>query len=479
MQVLKNIFSKRINRPIEGVIKANDDSSLRTEVDEYVLTREVSQRLEAFVSAYNDYNAATQNGVWISGFFGSGKSHLLKLLALLLENREIDGQRVADMFLPKCGDEMFRAELRKACDKPSKSILFNIDQKTDTITTRQADALLSVFVKVFDEVCGYYGKQGYIAKFERDLDSRNLYGRFRETYEQIAHKPWEKGREQAILEGRNIAKTYAAIAGEPEEIANGVIDKYRRDYKVSIDDFAAEVKTYIDKQENGFRLNFFVDEVGQYIADNVKLMLNLQSIAEALATVCQGQAWVIVTAQEDMTSVFGEFGKKQGNDFSKIQARFANRLKLTSANVDEVIKKRLLEKKSEYLPELEKIYNGQQNNFKTLFGFSGGTQYKQYATFADFSACYPFVPYQFALFQAAIQGLSEHNVFEGKHNSVANGPCWAYSRRLRLNSARGKSVRLPLLTSCSRAFASRSRAMRFTQSVPRSNIWTAMTPNGC
>ncbi|MDD3020568.1 MAG: BREX system P-loop protein BrxC [Alphaproteobacteria bacterium] len=419
MQILNDIFTKPINRPIEGVIKADDAASLRMEVEEYVLTRELSDRLASFVSAYNTYGTSTNNGVWISGFFGSGKSHLLKMLALLLENSSIDNQRVLDMFLPKCADQILRADLKKACLMSSKSILFNIDQKSDAITTKQTDALLSVFVKVFDEMCGYYGKQGYIAKFERDLNSRGFYGQFKDAYEKISKKSWLKGREQAILEGRNIAKAYAAITGEPEDIANGIIDKYRRDYKLSIEDFAEQVKGYIDKQEAGFRLNFFVDEVGQYIADNVKLMLNLQSIAEALATKCRGQAWVIVTAQEDMTSVFGEFGKQQGNDFSKIQARFAIRLKLTSANVGEVIKKRLLDKKSSSLSELEKIYTAQQNNFKTLFGFVDGSQtYKPFVDFADFSSCYPFVPYQFTLFQSSIQGLSEHNVFEGKHNSV-------------------------------------------------------------
>ena len=364
MQILNDIFVKPIGRPIDGVIKADDESSLRNEVEEYVLTREVSQRLEDFVSAYNDYNAATQNGVWISGFFGSGKSHLLKMLALLLENREIDGKNVLDMFLPKCNDEIFRAALRKACSRPSKSILFNIDQKTSAVTTRQNDALLSVFVKVFDDMCGYYGKQGYIAGFERDLDKRGLYGRFQEEYEKIARKDWRKGREQAILEERNIAKAYAAITGESEDSLSGIIKQYRLDYNLSIEDFAHEVKEYISRQPPGFRLNFFVDEVGQYIAENVKLMLNLQTIAETLATVCGGQAWLIVTAQEDMTSVLGEFGKKQGNDFSKIQARFANRLKLTSANVDEVIKKRLLEKRQEALPALEEIYDLQKNNFR-------------------------------------------------------------------------------------------------------------------
>ena len=108
---------------------------------------------------------------------------------------------------------------------PSKSILFNIDQKSDAITTKQTDALLSVFVKVFDEMCGYYGKQGYIAQFERDLDSRNLYEDFKAAFQRIANKPWDKGRTQAILEGRNIAKAYAEISGEPESSANGIIDK--------------------------------------------------------------------------------------------------------------------------------------------------------------------------------------------------------------------------------------------------------------
>ena len=179
------------------------------------------------------------------------------MLALLLENREIDGKNVLDMFLPKCNDEIVRAALRKACSRPSKSILFNIDQKTSAVTTRQNDALLSVFVKVFDDMCGYYGKQGYIAGFERDLDKRGLYGRFQEEYEKIARKDWRKGREQAILEERNIAKAYAAITGESEDSLSGIIKQYRLDYNLSIEDFAHEVKEYISRQPPGFRLNLF------------------------------------------------------------------------------------------------------------------------------------------------------------------------------------------------------------------------------
>ncbi|MCO1735128.1 BREX system P-loop protein BrxC [Pseudomonas aeruginosa] len=418
MMTLKTIFHKPVDRPIEGVIKADDEASLRLEIEEYVLTNEVEKRLESFLDAYNNYEGA--NGVWVSGFFGSGKSHLLKMLALLLENRQIDGASALDLFLPKCGDnEILRGDLKRAVAIPSKSILFNIDQKADVISKTQLDALLAVFVKVFDEMCGYYGKQGHIAQFERDLDSRGLYEQFKSAYESAAGRTWQKGREQALLEAKNIAKAYAQATGGDEASAMGILDKYRSQYRVSIEDFAEQVHAYIERQSPDFRLNFFVDEVGQYIAENVKLMTNLQTIAESMATKCRGRAWVIVTAQEDMGTVVGEMGKQQGNDFSKIQARFANRMKLTSADVAEVIQKRLLMKTEEGVRLLSDTYHAQSNNFKTLFDFADGSQtYRNYQDRDHFIHSYPFIPYQFALFQSAIQNLSQHNAFEGKHSSV-------------------------------------------------------------
>lgn len=416
---LNRIFHHPVSRPIEGVIKADDETSLYVELSEYVLTDEVAKRLEHFLDAYNDYHGA--NGVWVSGFFGSGKSHLLKMLALLLENRVIDGNSALNIFLPKIPkeDELLRAALKKAVAIPSKSILFNIDQKADIISKTQIDALLSVFVKVFNEMCGFFGKQGYIAQFERDLDSRGQFEAFKNTYQRHASKPWERGREQALLESGNIARAFAEITGEDPALAKGILDKYRAQYSVSIEDFGNQVKVWLDKKPANFRLNFFVDEVGQYIAENTKLMTNLQTVAESLATKCQGRAWIIVTAQEDMNSVLGDMSKQQSSDFSKIQARFAHRLKLTSADVAEVIQKRLLTKNDIGAELLKTTYRQQFNNFKTLFEFADGGQ--QYTNFRDedhFVYCYPFVPYQFPLFQAAIRGISMHNGFEGKANSV-------------------------------------------------------------
>lgn len=415
---LRQIFEKPVDRAIDGVIKADDEASLRIELDEYVITGEIGQRLGQFLDAYNNYDTA--NGVWISGFFGSGKSHLLKMLALLLENREVDGSTAFDIFDDKLkGDPMLLGALRKAVAIPSKSILFNIDQKADVISKTDTDALLSVFQKVFDEMCGYYGKIPHIAQFERDLDQIDQFTTFKERYAQIAGEPWEAGREIAKLRGGKIAEAYASATQSDPADVKGILDRYRTDTKISIEDFANTIKTWIDRQVPNFRLNFFVDEVGQYVADNVKLMTNLQTVAESLNTKCNGQAWVIVTAQQALTDVVGDLTAQQENDFSKIQARFSNRMPLNSADVAEVIQKRLLSKTQDGQIRLGTLHDREENNFKTLFDFTDGSQkLKNYRDRDHFIASYPFPAYQFDLFQMAITSLSQHNAFEGKHSSV-------------------------------------------------------------
>lgn len=415
---LKSIFVRPVDRAIEGVIKADDQASLRVELDEYVITNEIEQRLETFFDAYSNYENA--NGVWISGFFGSGKSHLLKMLAFLMENSKVDGEPAYEIFAPKVQhNSILAADLKRAVSIPSQSILFNIDQKADVISKTDVDALLGVFQKVFDEACGYYGKTAHIAQFERDLDKKGHYQSFQQAYLEASGKPWVLGREEVLFEGQNIANAIAKASGISQADATGIIDRYRADYKSSIEDFADRVKEYIDQRGPSFRLNFFVDEVGQYIADNVKLMTNLQTIAESLNTKCRGRAWIIVTAQQEIVAVIGDLNARLQNDFSRIQARFQKRIPLSSQDVAEVIQKRLLAKNEAGINLLSDLYHKESGNLKALFDFSDGS--RRFENFRDrdhFINSFPFVPYQYPLFQAAITGLSEHNAFEGKHSSV-------------------------------------------------------------
>ena len=178
----------------------------------------------------------------------------------------------------------------------------------------------------------------------RDLDEKGLYEKFKEEFKRATpdNLDWAQGREEALFQSEAINEAFKSVTGQTQ--ITDVHEHYSQNFTVSVEDFAKQVKNYIDKQDKGFRLNFFVDEVGQFIAENTKLMLNLQTIAESLNTICKGQAWIIVTAQEALEDVVGDMSAQQTNDFSKIQARFGIRLPLTSRNVEEVIQKRLLEK---------------------------------------------------------------------------------------------------------------------------------------
>jgi hypothetical protein len=419
---LQKIFAKDVQRPIEGVVKADDSRNLGTEVEEYVLTNEAAKGLEQLLEAYTNYTNA--NGVWISGFFGSGKSHLLKMLAHLLgdvEGQDYSRDEVSETFRAKAEGAFLPALITKADRIQAKSLLFNIDQKAPLISKDQADALLRVFVQVFDESRGYYGDQGFIARFEHQLDEEGQLDAFKDAFRTIAGREWEERRPSFGLPTvrKQVNEAYAQVSGIDAMTAPDILKTYQDTYSVSIEDFADEVKAWLDKQEKGFRLNFYVDEVGQFIGNNTHLMLNLQTIAESLNTKCQGRAWIMVTSQEDMDHVIGDRTKQQGNDFSKIQARFKTRVKLTSADVEEVISKRLLEKNDAGTAALSALYRAESANFKTLFDFVDGAKvYRNYTTEDHFVGTYPFVNYQFPLFQAAIEGISDRNVFEGRNSSV-------------------------------------------------------------
>ena len=422
--MIEKLFKKDIHRNIEGVIKADNltDDAVFQEVGEYVITNDLNKKLDDFFGEYSTtIGKNTQNiGVWISGHFGSGKSHLLKILSYILTNKREHSDLIGELFLEKIDADDFelKSNIEKALVTPSETILFNIDQKSDIGSKNQDDAILGVFMKVFNEMRGYYPKFGYIAKFESDLNKRGKFDRFKVKFQELSGETWESGRETIFLESDNLAKALSSVDDISEDSAKDLIDKYEENYSLSIEEFANDVKDYIATKEDGFRLVFFVDEVGQYIGDNTKLMLNLQTIVETLATVCGGQAWVIVTSQSAVDMLVNANSQMQ-NDFSKIMGRFKVKLNLTSQNANEVIQKRLLEKTEDGNNDLGVIHSKVKNSLSSIIHFSDRSrQYQNYKDGEHFALVYPFVPYQMDLFQSCITGLSAHSVFQGKHQST-------------------------------------------------------------
>lgn len=197
-----------------------------------------------------------------------------------------------------------------------------------------------------------------------------------------------------------------------EAAARNWCEKAAEPYKISIEDFAKRVKSYIDRKGNNHHVAFLVDEVGQYIGEDSNLMLNLQTVREELGKECNGKAWVIVTSQQDIDSIT----KVKGNDFSKIQGRFDTRISLSSANVDEVIKKRILDKNDTAAQMLRLLYEQKATTIKNKIKFNDGVEKKLYADKDDFALVYPFVPYQFNLLASVLTSIRTHGA-SGKHLS--------------------------------------------------------------
>lgn len=421
---IKDVFSKSIDRNIKGVITIGDeqDANVKQELEEYVVTHELQKHFRDFFTAYVESvnHDTTKMGAWISGFFGSGKSHFLKILAYLLENRQVAGKSALAYFLDdhKIDNQMTIDAMQLATSVHNETILFNIDSKAKSGNKSQKDAILNVFWQVFNEKLGLIGVDFWIADLERDLIRDGQYEAFQAKFQELDKRgrTWKDARNGfAFLKG-TIKDVLVSIGYMTDENAAGFIEQLKKDYPLSVEDFAERVNEYIVQQsEPDYHLVFLVDEVGQYIGDSQQRMLNLQSVVEDLGTYTHGKAWVIVTSQQAIDQVTENIN---GQDFSKIQGRFNTRIAMSSANVDEVINKRLLAKTTESERSLANIYDNNQHAINNLMTFEGDIERKHYANPQNFADVYPFVPYQFNLLQDTLTAIRQ-NGSDGKH--LANG----------------------------------------------------------
>ena len=415
---LKDMFVKPIDRDIQGVIIVGqgEETNVAQELEEYVVTKELQKHFADFFSAYKKGILGTtpKMGVWISGFFGSGKSHFLKILSYLLENRKVGERTALDYFTEdkKITDPMVLADIRLAAETPSDVVLFNIDSKSDTGSKQNKDAIVNVFLRVFNEMQGYCGALPHLADLEQQLTEAGRMKEFEEAFEDEYGKPWKENRHKFDFIQDTVVDVLADMDFMSEHAARNWCEKAAEPYQISIEDFAKRVKAYIDSKGKNHHVVFLVDEIGQYIGEDSKLMLNLQTVTEELGKECKGKAWVIVTSQQDIDSVT----KVKGNDFSKIQGRFDTRLSLSSANVDAVIKKRILDKNDTAAQTLRLLYDQKATIIKNLIVFNDGVEKKLYANGRDFSEVYPFIPYQFNLLASVLTSIRTHGA-SGKHLS--------------------------------------------------------------
>ena len=416
---IKDIFVKDIYRSMNPVIKVSDqddESTIFQELDEYVVTSEIDKNFEKLYKGITDglTNNKDHMGVWISGDFGSGKSHFLKITSFLLRNQSVSGKNSIDYLREKVSPPVY-SMMQSVGRKNIDTVLFDIDAKSRN--GQDEDSLVQTFMMVFNEMLGLSSNNS-IADFERYLIGLDRYEQFKESFKNVSKKKrsWEEERGRPTFIKQDIANALLDCGVcSSEEDAKGIANGISRESNVSVEDFAKMLGEHCKSRGKDYAMFFLVDEVGQFISDNVQKMLKLQTIVEELGVKARGQAWVIVTSQEDIEAIVSGVSN---NDFSKIQGRFSTRIKMVSSDVKEVIEKRVLEKRPEDSISLGAFYEASRLDINTKLELDNRMNIRLYRNSSEFVATYPFIPYQYDMLQVMLTQLRNKSA-AGKNLSNA------------------------------------------------------------
>lgn len=420
---IQNMFADDINRKITGVIKVDqEDDSTEREINEYVITKELKKHFISFFNYYGDsFNTVTDDiGVWVSGFFGSGKSHFLKMLSYILENRAIKGKSTVERFREKFADDPATFMLIDAATKSeTETILFNID--IEGPINKDKTAVLRVFAKMFYDHLGFYGENLKVAMLEYYIEQCGKTEEFRMAFEKRKGKSWLETRRAFAFNGKAIIPALMEVLDMSEEDAKRWFDD-KSSTELSIAQLVKDINEYVSAKPKDFRLLFMIDEVGQYVGTDTDMLLNLQSLTEKIGSECAGKVWVICTGQEAIDEII----KVRADEFSRIQARFRTRLSLSSSSVDEVIQKRILRKTPESAKSLESLYLKNDSVLRNLFSFSDSVlDIKGYSGATEFAENFPFVPYQFIIMPKVFSEIRKHGHsgknLSGRERSMLSG----------------------------------------------------------
>lgn len=409
------MFYDDINREIKGVIQVDQDAEniIEQELTEYVITRELKKHFISFFNYYSEsYDRQTSDiGVWISGFFGSGKSHFLKILSYILENKEVNKVKTVERFREKFEDDLATfMMIDKSTKASTDTILFNIDIEGSMIKNKTA--VLRVFAKMFYRHLGFYGDNLKVAKLEQYIERKGKTEEFRQVFEEKNGESWLNSRDVFDFCEDEVIESLVEVLGMSEISARNWFDS-SEEVDISIGQLVSEMKDYVEKKPDDYRLLFMIDEVGQYVGADTDMLLNLQSLVEKIGSECMGKVWVMCTGQEALDEII----RTRADEFSRIQSRFKTRLTLSSTAADEVIQKRILRKKDKAKVHLEGVYNQEKNVMDNLFKFKGALgDIRGFEGPDEFSINFPFVPYQFILMQKVFSQIRKYgNV--GKHLS--------------------------------------------------------------
>lgn len=406
---LEKIYTRRIDRSINPAVVAQDHKvdTINTEIDEYVFTDEIINNLYKFLNAIKNHTSVSKTGVWINGYYGSGKSHFLKYVHYLIhpETREraferlIQALKDKDPFASSSKLDVSNsdiADLKRWYDKSEiETIIFNAQDVTGV--NRNFN---QIFFNEFNELRGYNSYNIPLAVLlEKYLHERGVFNDFKEKLQEEEKFNWDNDAPDIVSNELNtVLKVAKLVAPSLDTEALRFTLLNPETYLINVESFASEVKEYIQQKENrDYRLVFLVDEVSQFINQNGGVLLDLQSIIEKISEQCNRQVWIACTAQQTIDSLISDLKIQQtSEEYGKIMGRFETRVSLESTDPAYITQKRILEKKPEVEQQLKELYNQNKDSIDNQF-VMGHELYRGYPNEEEFILSYPFVPYQFKL----------------------------------------------------------------------------------
>ncbi|MDY0059353.1 MAG: BREX system P-loop protein BrxC [Myxococcota bacterium] len=411
------LFEIKVEEKIEPVIKVgerSDERKLAGEIGSYVITPSIEKYLDDFLEQYTDsfLRNTTEIGVWISGYFGSGKSHLAKIMALLVENKKLVGIPACERFKARVPPQSDRrssieAALTRMGQTETTVLAFNLNTLADSRTRPLPQLLLSQYY----QSKGYGGNLFYAKVIEQELDRQGKLDALHQAVEARTGKSWADIQGNLSFFSRHLSAAACEVAPDAFDSPDAVIRAMREAergelYNVGflVETVLADLKRKEKTTKRNQRLVFVLDESGQWIENDAQRLAQLQALIEEAAIKGQGKIWLVVTTHGDMGSIYKDARALDG-DMKKIEGRFRFHFPLTTENIEEVLENRLFRKTVAGRQELGELYERRAGVLRGLGELSVVNRKLTDCTPEKFATYYPFFPYQVSLIPNIVRSL--------------------------------------------------------------------------
>jgi len=367
---IKSLFERDPSRIIPAVVKidVHEEVVASGEVEEYVVTDQIRDALNDIVDQFIEARAGrpTEVCAWISGFFGSGKSHFLKMLGYTLTNKRIrlsSGVEVgvAEYFAQKHGMRGTAILAKELKTRALFVYMLGFDRMEELDLSR---FLFRILLRElgFSEIF-------WVAEVERMLKRKGLWESFVKFVEKEEGMPWKDVRQIETRVRSALVRGLPKVdpkAYPTESRAEEAVKDAEKEFTMNPEKLARrllEEAEAIDPKDGRFVL--LLDEVGLYIGREAKRLTELNALAENVEKIGKGKVWIFATAQEAIEQVLPQIEAKRP-ELEWIRDRFRIRVDLRPENIATVVNERLLKKNlgSDAFKELNLLYRKFEGTLK-------------------------------------------------------------------------------------------------------------------